>query len=300
VRLFPLALAAVALLTAPAVGHAQLPSPDDGRLVISWEAPTRNTDGTPICPVTKYRVQANPAADFTAAGLQWEVAAPNLAVIVTVGPGPWHWRAQAECQPGQTSAWTSPAVRTEQQWLTLANPTEWPKPFGTGSWFQARRNDAGFAIYWQCRAPSGLRHCGFVGRWSELEGDWGRQLAQAAALGDEGLAMLWQNKILPPPPGGDPWAAVRPLYDELRNANALSLAAPVYRVKLNAGLATRAANRIANGVVTSQVVGRVSVNGACDCSAFKQGEWCSVAGLENMATAAPDRLINAAALCAVQ
>jgi hypothetical protein len=268
-------------------------------VVVEWAAPTLNTDGSPVGTLAGFGLEANRAQDFSGARLTWSLGAAQRSTVLTVPGGTWFWRMTATNTAGATSV-PSLSVKTEEIYLTLANPTTFPKPFGRGERFTWNRNDAGFAVYWQCPTSQGLRHCGFVGRWSDLEPDWPAQFAIAANRGDAGLSALWSAKIKFLQPGDpDPYATVRPLFEALRAANPLSVSAPpAFVVKGAATLRTAAARAVVGGALGAATIGRVMVGAPCDCATFRSGDWCSVAGLENAATAVIDSLPASAAVCA--
>ncbi len=263
------------------------------RYVVTWTPATTNTDGSPIGTILSTKVQVSATATF-AQPLEWTNPGTSTSWAYSTAPNNpvLYWRAAHVTVNGQ-SAWTTPAVKTEEQWIAEHKPSCWPKPVGAGSWVQASQNSEGFALYWQCDEATGKKHAGFVGLWSQLKPDWMRQLATATATGSFGA--LWDANIKGPTQQSL-YVAVRPLWNAMRDANPIVVATD--KVKPNGTLTSRPAYAVSAGTRTSTVAGRVGVGQDCDCTKFQQGEYCSVEGRDNLATAAIDVLPATAAVCA--
>jgi hypothetical protein len=142
------------------VGAAPPPLPEPppppawtGELDLSWTAPTRNTDGTPIVPPLSYRVTINGVAvttvstlTYTASGLP---AGQHCATVATISAGGTSAESLPACAtlaPPATNVCTAPQPAAETQ--TVACPAG-----TTGSWTQTRTySAAAFPTCWTAGA----------------------------------------------------------------------------------------------------------------------------------------------------
>lgn len=281
------------------------PTPGTTVKIVSWDNPTTNTDGTPVCTITGTKVQASLTNDF-AGWLQWDTVGAGTNIRITTVPNNvvLYWRAATLCGT-VASDWSTPAVRTEAEWAAVNVPPCAPYPLDpiekATTFFTAHRTGGGAFAYF-CKLPDGT--------WKDY-GKWGAydltciSDAYTAAKGTDiatvkdALKAVWTACSSPKPED----AAYKPLYDSLIALNKPVAPPPVasWKVATNGTYTTRPAYALVNGSRTSTVAGRVAVGSACDCTSFKSGTgastYCAVTGNENTATAATDQLPASAAIC---
>jgi len=291
---------------AVAVAAVPPPTPGAARFVVTWTAPTTNTDGSAIGPILKTLIQVSTAADFQS-WLQWENAGASTSYLLTNAPNDaaLYWRAAVVTAAGQ-SAWSTPAVRTEAKFLESIAPPIAPWPLDDASvatrpYFDLRLR--GGAMYYAYKGADGTWKDGGV--WGEYKPDCIRQAFAAAASADAAAAKsalrdTWLQCIDAAKPAGD--AEFRPIWEALRDANRPK-PAPAWRVATNGTVLSRPAYALSNGSRTQTLAGRVAVGSVCDCAAFSSGtapsRYCAVTGLPNIATAdASDVVGPSAAICA--
>lgn len=301
---------ATAALTVTAPPPAVEPLPlGTAKYEVKWTPAATNTDGTPIGTILSTKIQVSDTADF-ARTLEWANTGPGTGYIVSQAPNlpVLFWRAAHVTADGQ-SAWTTPGVRTERQLVEAAKPVCWPKPVGSGTWVKGSQNSDGWALYWQCTNTAGVAsHAGVYGLWNMMDADWVKQLTAALAEGIPAFDTLWSTRASSPMDATS-YAAVKPLWEAMRDANPLpTIPAVIYVVKPNGLFPSRPAYSIVDGARTSTLAGRVAIKDAggvaqpCDCAAFSAGtdpnRYCAVTGAPNAATATTTDVLPAStAIC---
>ncbi len=287
------------------------------RYVVSWTPPTANTDGTPVCAITGTEIQVSIYPDLSQ-GRQWINSGTSTKYLVTDAPNmnPLYWRARTLC--GQVASdWSTPAVRTEQQYVADTAPSCAPWPIDDDTVATRLYTDfawRGGAGYWACKQPDGTWRD--VGVFGVYKPECLARAFTAAGNADKGAAKAallaaWTECM---DAGAPEDVEFKPLWIALRDKHRPGVTPPPppipsFVVKPNAGYTSRPAYSVVNGSRTSTVAGRVGILAspgvatACDCGKFSSGAepnlYCSVEGRPNVATADPsDTLGASAAICA--
>lgn len=84
----------------------------DGSVTLSWTAPTRRTDGSPLANLAGYRIRYGTSATNQPNVLQVAGAGLTSAVVTQLNPGTYHFSVCAYDAAGVASAYTAPVATT--------------------------------------------------------------------------------------------------------------------------------------------------------------------------------------------
>jgi len=89
----------------PGSTHAPTASPSSagGAATISWEAPTTNTDGTPLTDLTGYRIYYGASPDKLGHSVQIKTIGLQTYVIDDLQSGTWYFAVMAVASDGSES-----------------------------------------------------------------------------------------------------------------------------------------------------------------------------------------------------
>jgi hypothetical protein len=112
-------LAAVALLAGcndpgPAPTHASTTAPSSvvGAATVSWEAPTTNTNGTPLTDLAGYRIYYGSSPESLAHSVQIKTVGLQTYVIDDLEAGTWYFAVMAVAANGTESTLSDIVAKT--------------------------------------------------------------------------------------------------------------------------------------------------------------------------------------------